>query len=201
MYKDKYGRVGLRAENEPLLKQFITDIYDLHIDGDNKILFEGAQGFELDIDWGDYPFVTSSHCTVGSSVLNGVPPQKIREIFGIAKVYRTYVGAKDFEVSSEEFKKIRQIGNEYGATTGRMRQIDWLNLDLLIKAININGVTTLIFNKLDVLETVGTFNLFYQDKLVNFENSESFTNYIQDTIKNHCDTIKEFIFSTTPYEI
>jgi adenylosuccinate synthase len=199
VYKDKYGRVGLRAEKEPLLSDYITDIYDLHTDGFNKILFEGAQGFELDIDWGDYPFVTSSHCTAGSAILNGIPPQKIRDVFGVSKVYRTYVGAKDFEVKSKVFDKIREIGNEYGATTGRMRQIDWLNLDMLIKAININGVSTLIFNKLDVLENVGSFNMFYEDKLVSYETSEEFTKSIINIVNNKCDSVGTIIFSTTPY--
>ena len=199
VYKDKYGRVGLRAEKEPLLQEFITDIYDLHTEGFNKVLFEGAQGFELDIDWGDYPYVTSSHCTVGSAILNGIPPQKIRDVFGVSKVYRTYVGAKDFEVTSKVFDKIREIGNEYGATTGRKRQIDWLNLDMMIKAINVNGITTLIFNKLDVLENVATFNLFYEDKLVTYSTSEEFTKSIMDIINTKCESVATIIFSTTPY--
>lgn len=199
VYKDKYGRVGLRAEKEPQLSEFVIDIYDLHLGGDNKILFEGAQGFELDIDWGDYPYVTSSHCTVGSAILNGIPPQKIRDVFGVVKAYRTYVGAKDFEVSSEVFDKIREIGNEWGATTGRKRQIDWLNLDMIIKSIHINGVTTLIMNKLDVLESVGVFKMFLDDKLEIFETSDDFKKKIQNIIMERCQSVATIIFSTTPY--
>ena len=77
-YSDKYTRSGNRAENAEVLESFVIDIYDeLHNGKDTKILFEGAQGFELDVDWGDYPYVTSSHCTVGSAVLNGVPPDEV----------------------------------------------------------------------------------------------------------------------------
>ena len=76
-YRDKYGRKGVRAEQVPELQEYLIDIYqEFHHNNEStvKILFEGAQGFGLDIDWGDYPFVTSSHCTVGSAILNGVPP-------------------------------------------------------------------------------------------------------------------------------
>ena len=202
VYRDKYGRIGLRAENCPEISQFLFDIYDLHIVGENKILFEGAQGFELDIDWGDYPYVTSSHCTVGSAILNGIPPNKIRKIYGVAKAYRTYVGAKDFETPSEVFDKIREIGNEYGATTGRKRQIDWLNLDMLVKAININGVTDLIINKLDVLMVGGVFKIkMGDDDNLKFNDSLEFRNFIDIFIRNNCPTIKNITFSMTPFGI
>jgi adenylosuccinate synthase len=205
VYRDKYGRVGLRAENCNELSEFIFDIYDLHIFGENKILFEGAQGFELDIDWGDYPYVTSSHCTVGSAVLNGVPPQKIKTIYGIAKAYCTYVGAKKFEPSSSSFSvfdKIREIGNEYGSTTGRERQINWINLHSLVKAININGVTDLIINKLDVMEKVGVFKIKMGDEdILKFNDSLEFKNFIDIFIRNSCPTIEKIIFSVTPFGI
>jgi adenylosuccinate synthase len=137
-------------------------LYNNH---ENKILFEGAQGFELDVDWGDYPYVTSSHCTVGSAVLNGVPPQSIRRVYGVCKAYNTYVGAKSFEKDEKVFEQIREVGNEYGATTGRKRQIAWNNLDDIIKATRINGVTHLVVNKIDVLEKVGKMKLFYKKKM------------------------------------
>jgi adenylosuccinate synthase len=201
VYRDKYGRVGLRAENCPEISNFIMDIYDLHIYDENRILFEGAQGFELDIDWGDYPYVTSSHCTVGSAILNGIPPQRIRNIYGIAKAYCTYVGAKEFEIPSEIFDKIREIGNEYGSTTGRKRQIGWINLDILIKAININGVTDLIINKLDVLEEVGVFKIKMGGEELTFNDSMEFKCFIDIFVRNNCPTIEKIIFSTTPFGI
>jgi adenylosuccinate synthase len=199
-YRDKYDRKGLRAHN--VLITNIIDIYEeLHGGKYVKILFEGAQGFELDIDWGDYPYVTSSHCTIGGAILNGVPPQKIRKIFGVAKVYKTYVGNKEFEKPSEVFEKIREIGNEYGATTGRKRQIGWLDIDDMIKAININGVTDLIINKLDVLEQVNEFKLVNGGNVMSFDDSQKFVNYITDVIKYNCESINIITFSKTPYAI
>ena len=201
-YRDKYSREGVRAGD--ILKANIIDIYDeLHGDDECRILFEGAQGFELDIDWGDYPYVTSSHCTVGGAILNGVPPQKIERVYGVAKAYTTYVGNKEFEKESEIFDKIREIGGEYGATTGRKRQIGWLDIDNLIKAININGVTDLIINKLDVLEEVNVFK-FYSGNSGNemlTGSSELFQTYIEVEIKNNCETIQNITFSKTPHTI
>ncbi len=160
-----------------------------------KILFEGAQGFELDIDWGDYPYVTSSHCTVGSAVLNGVPPQRIRKVYGVCKAYNTYVGAKQFEEPSRTFDMIREVGNEYGSTTGRPRQIGWTNLDDLIKAANINGVTHLVVNKVDVLEKVGAFKLVYKQQMISFVDKEFFKIFFENNIKQNCPLVREIIFS------
>lgn len=184
-YRDKYGRTGKRAEEVPALKEFIVDIYDeLHNNPEPvRVLFEGAQGFGLDIDWGDYPFVTSSHCTVGSAILNGVPAQAIREIWGVAKIYETYVGAKQFEPNDPIFQKIREIGEEYGATTGRPRQCNWLNWNLLEKAININGVTNLVINKVDVLRKVGEQKIIRDDDIYKFATMELMENYIRENLK------------------
>lgn len=195
-YSDKYTRSGNRAENAEVLESFVIDIYDeLHNGTDTKILFEGAQGFELDVDWGDYPYVTSSHCTVGSAVLNGVPPQKIRKVYGVCKAYNTYVGAKEFEVPSKIFEQIREVGNEYGSTTGRPRQIGWTNLDDVIKAANINGVTHMVVNKVDVLEKVGTFKVIHKGQEVNFVDKDFFKVFFDSAIKRYCPLIREVIFS------
>ena len=107
------------------------------------VLAEGAQGFALDIDWGDYPYVTSSHCTVGSVCLNGISPRKIRKIYGVAKAYETYVGTKDFGMHCEELLKIQIVGQEYGATTGRPRKCNWIDLDSLAYAAKVNDITHL----------------------------------------------------------
>jgi adenylosuccinate synthase len=195
-YSDKYTRSGNRAENAEILESFVIDIYDeLHSGKDTKILFEGAQGFELDVDWGDYPYVTSSHCTVGSAVLNGVPPQKIRKVYGVCKAYNTYVGAKEFEVPSKIFDKIREVGNEYGSTTGRPRQIGWTNLDDVIKAANINGVTHMVVNKVDVLEKVGTFKVIHKGQEINFVDKDFFKVFFDSAIRRYCPLIREVIFS------
>lgn len=200
-YRDKYARKGFRTGD--VLKSHIIDIYEeLHGKDNTKILFEGAQGFELDIDWGDYPYVTSSHCTVGGAILNGVPPQKITKVFGVAKAYRTYVGNKQFEKPSDIFDQIREIGNEYGATTGRKRQIDWINIDDIIKAININGVTDLIINKLDVLEKVNVFKFYSGDENeMSTGSSENFQTYIKLKIKEKCESIQTITFSYSAFEI
>ena len=84
-------------------KPYLTDLYEEFFwKKDVKILAEGAQGFGLDIDWGDYPFVTSSHCTVGGALLNGIPANAVRQVWGIAKMYETYVGAKKFQPGKAE---------------------------------------------------------------------------------------------------
>jgi adenylosuccinate synthase len=201
-YRDKYARVGIRAEKWEGLEDMLIDIYEeLHGEKHVKVLFEGAQGIELDVDWGDYPYVTSSHCTVGGAILNGVPPQKIQKVFGTAKAYRTYVGNKEFEKTNEKFDKIREIGNEFGSTTGRKRQIDWLNLDDLIKAININGVTDLIINKVDVLKELGQVSFYYNGNLSNFSDFESFRKLVENVIYNKCSSVGDITFSMSPYDI
>jgi adenylosuccinate synthase len=197
-YRDKYYRKGVRAETSTFLQPMVIDIYDeLYGENEVSILFEGAQGFELDIDWGDYPYVTSSHCTVGSAILNGVPPQKIRNVYGVAKAYRTYVGAKSFEGESEYFEMIRKEGGEFGATTGRPRQINWIDLNDLQKAININGVNKLIINKIDVLGSVGVFLSIINNEEIQHGDIDDMRKFISNNLKID----GEIIFSTTPFDI
>ena len=124
------------------------------IDDGKKVLAEGAQGSLLDIDFGTYPFVTSSNTTsAGACSGLGVPPNKIKNIRGIFKAYTTRVGSGPFptELFDSIGKKIREIGNEYGATTGRDRRCGWLDLVALKYSIQINGVTELNIMKSDVL--------------------------------------------------
>lgn len=201
-YRDKYYRKGLQAKDVSFLSRMMIDVYEeFHMSQKVSILFEGAQGFELDIDWGDYPYVTSSHCTIGSAILNGVPPQKIRNVFGVAKAYRTYVGAKNFEGDSEYFQKIREVGNEFGATTGRPRQINWIDLNDLIKSIQINGVNKLIINKIDVLESINIFKTIYNGLELSHDNRKHMEEFIEDAIYMSCPSVEIIIFSTTPFDI
>jgi len=185
-YRDKYDRKGIRAFEVKELQNYIVDIYEEFYSSTDsiKILFEGAQGFNLDIDWGDYPYVTSSHCTVGSAVMNGVAAQKIRKVYGAAKIYETYVGAKKFEPDDVVFSKIRLLGNEFGATTGRARQCNWLDVDNLKKAIDINGVTDLVISKIDVLRRLGTWKVYEGNKKVSFLNEESMINFLKDKFRS-----------------
>lgn len=186
-YRDKFNRKGTRAEQVAELKPYLIDMYEeLHSSATKcRILFEGAQGFGLDIDWGDYPYVTSSTCTVGAAVANGVPPTKIRNVWGITKVYETYVGGKSFEPNDPIFAQIRELGMEYGATTGRPRQCNWLNARLLQKAANINGVNNIVFNKADILRKVGAWKAYdVNGQLVSFENELAMKVWIERVVPN-----------------
>ena len=119
-----------------------------------KILAEGAQGTLLDIDFGSYPFVTSSNTiTAGACTGLGIAPNKIGEVIGIFKAYCTRVGSGPFpsELFDEVGERLARIGNEFGSTTGRSRRCGWIDLPALKYAININGVTQLNMMKADVL--------------------------------------------------
>ncbi|MEC9065350.1 MAG: adenylosuccinate synthase [Bacteroidota bacterium] len=127
-----------------------------------KILAEGAQGSLLDIDFGTYPFVTSSNTTVSGACSGlGIAPNKIKNVIGIFKAYTTRVGSGPFptELDNEIGENIRKIGNEYGATTGRDRRCGWLDLVALKYSIIINGVTELNMMKSDVLSGFNTIKV------------------------------------------
>src|SRR5215212_6754975 len=120
-----------------------------------RVLAEGAQGSMLDIDFGTFPFVTSSN-TISAAVCNGlgVAPQKIREVIGVSKAYCTRVGGGPFptELDNEIGERLRKIGNEFGATTGRPRRCGWMDLVALQYACMLNGVTQIVMTKADVLD-------------------------------------------------
>ena len=122
-----------------------------------KILAEGAQGSLLDIDFGSYPFVTSSNTTAAGACTGlGVAPNKIEDVFGIFKAYTTRVGSGPFptEIFDETGEQIAKIGNEFGATTGRPRRCGWLDLVTLKYSVQVNGVTQLMMMKGDVLSGI-----------------------------------------------
>mgnify|MGYP002753506155 FL=1 len=141
--------------------QFVEGEYAVnnYLKEGKSVLCEGAQGTMLDVDFGSYPFVTSSNtiCSGACSGL-GIGPNKIGDVFGIMKAYCTRVGSGPFptELFNEEGKKIRDLGHEYGAVTGRERRCGWIDLVALKYAIMINGVTKLIMMKSDVLDTFAT---------------------------------------------
>lgn len=141
--------------------QFVEGEYAVnnYLKEGKSVLCEGAQGTMLDVDFGSYPFVTSSNtiCSGACSGL-GIGPNKIGDVFGIMKAYCTRVGSGPFptELFDEEGKKIRDLGHEYGAVTGRERRCGWIDLVALKYAIMINGVTKLIMMKSDVLDTFAT---------------------------------------------
>ena len=121
-----------------------------------SVLAEGAQGTLLDVDFGTYPFVTSSNTSVGGVMTGlGIPPQKVNKVIGITKAYTTRVGSGPFptELDNGVGERLRKLGSEWGATTGRPRRCGWLDLPLLKYSCMINGVTELFLMKVDVLNT------------------------------------------------
>lgn len=139
------------------LRPYITDTVDMLHDAvrrGEKILFEGAQGSLLDVDHGTYPFVTSSNTIAGGACTGaGIGPTRIERVVGIAKAYTTRVGGGPFptELSDALGERLREVGEEFGATTGRPRRCGWLDVPALRYAIDINGIDALAITKLDVL--------------------------------------------------
>ena len=160
-----YGAEGFTAEEleawaAPLaayLAPMVTDtpalLHTASRDG-KQILFEGAQGTFLDIDHGTYPFVTSSNTLAGAACTGtGVGPADIHQVVGVTKAYTTRVGAGPFPtaIGGEEEEQLRQLGGEFGATTGRPRRCGWFDAALVRRAVQLNGVTHLALTKLDIL--------------------------------------------------
>lgn len=160
-------------EQEPAWLEAIESLRQLtHIDSEyfvnealkkgKKVLAEGAQGSMLDIDFGTYPFVTSSNTmTAGACTGLGLAPRSIGRVIGIFKAYCTRVGSGPFptELNDETGEKMRKIGNEFGSTTGRARRCGWLDLPALKYAMMINGVTELTMMKADVLDDFDTIKV------------------------------------------
>lgn len=180
-YSAKYSRKGVRASTDPLLQNYLTDMYEeFYADKPVRILAEGAQSFNLDIDWGDYPYVTSSHCGVGGVLNNGFHHKHIRNVYGVIKAYDTYVGAKSFQPAGEVFNRIQEAGQEFGATTGRRRQVNWINWDIVKRGIRMNGVDTLIVNKGDVLDQVGSWGIVENGKTIEFATKNLFKEWLDN---------------------
>jgi adenylosuccinate synthase len=153
-------------EGIELLKELtlIDSEYELNnnIRSGQSVLAEGAQGSLLDVDFGSYPFVTSSHTvTAGTCIGLGIPPSAVGEVYGIFKAYCTRVGSGPFptELFDETGDSLRKKGNEFGSTTGRARRCGWLDLPSLNYAIMLNGVTQLIMMKSDVLSGFDTIKV------------------------------------------
>lgn len=191
--RDKYDRKGIRIMDIPLdvLGKYIGNVEIInpvsYIEkfGGN-ILCEGAQGFELDIDHGNYPFVTSTHCCSGFVFNSGIAPNKIKEIYGISKIYSTYIGNMKFQPEdNDELIKLGELGNEFGSTTSRKRQCNWLNLDKLKTSMFVNGVTQLIINKCDIIKQLGIFKLIHNNQLIEFSTWPEMKGYIENFLSNY----------------
>lgn len=206
-YANKMLRTGQRVDS------FIKDLTELGVQVINQrdfwksefvrsniksVLLEGAQGFELDINWTQqYPYCTSSNCTISGALNTGVPIRKLRNIYGVSKIYDTYVGTLPFEPENDYLlKKIGDCGKEYGATTGRRRQCNYLNLDNLRDSLLFNQCNICIINKTDILEEVGVFRLYSNGELLDFDNIVEMKNYIR-----HRLNFVKIVFSSNPYTI
>ena len=154
-----------------LLRPMVADVslalYRAHREG-KTILFEGAQGSMLDVDLGTYPFATSSNTTVGGALTGlGIGPRMIDEVVGVVKAYTTRVGAGPFptELVDDTGERMRTLGDEYGATTGRPRRCGWLDLVSLRHAVRINGVNSIAVTKLDILDDFAEINVCVEYEL------------------------------------
>lgn len=161
-FSDQTSRSGKRYSDVfPTNKKFDATeyIYKSLVHG-KKVLFEGAQSTYLDLIHGNYPYVTSCNTTVGAVCTNvGIPPKMINEVYGVFKAYSTRASKGPFitEELGPKAEFIREMGKEYGATTGRTRRIGWLDLVDLRKACNINGVDWLVMTKADILDQMSSF--------------------------------------------
>lgn len=147
------------------LKKYMADgsviTFEAHKAG-KEILFEGAQATLLDIDFGTYPFVTSSHPIAGGACVGtGVGPKIIDEVIGVGKSYTTRVGNGPFptELDNEIGNTIRERGGEYGTTTGRPRRTGWFDAVIMRHAVRVNGLTAIAINKFDTLADIGTLKV------------------------------------------
>ena len=150
--RKKLQEMGIRFK--PFIADVSSKIGEL-VHSRKKVLFEGAQGMLLDVDLGTYPYVTSSHTTIGGLFTGlGIPPSYVGEIIGITKAYMTRVGHGPFvsEITGDLADQIRESGGEYGSVTGRPRRVGWLDMVALKRAIRADGVDKLAITKLDVLD-------------------------------------------------
>jgi adenylosuccinate synthase len=199
-YADKALRVGKLAKDY-LDKEYLWD-GELY----GNVLCEGAQSFWLDLNYGDYPYVTSSETLPYSACSLGFSPKKIRDIIGVAKIYDTKSGVDPLFPETlwedNELNSLIELGKEYGTTTNRKRLANWLNFYKLQEAIKISGTTKIIINKCDILDQLNIFklrfdNTRYGPNFIKFDNFDNMKEYIKNQLKDYCEVIfsgnKEFL--------
>ncbi|WNG59410.1 adenylosuccinate synthase [Archangium gephyra] len=158
-FQDEFAALGNR------LRPHVTDVslyLSSQVQRGARILFEGAQGTLLDVDHGTYPFVTSSNCVAGNAAVgSGLGPTTIDKVMGISKAYTTRVGSGPFptELTDETGDRLRKVGDEFGATTGRPRRCGWLDGVVLRYAVRVNGLWGMALTKLDVLSGLKTLQI------------------------------------------
>lgn len=207
VYAAKAARMGVLAK-EVLDNQYI---WDEKLPNGGKILCEGAQGVWLDMDYGDYPYVTSSTTLPHAACSLGFPVQKIKEIWGAAKIYDTRSGEDprfpDSLFDDPELAKLCELGQEVGVTTGRRRKVDWLDTHKLTKAINFSGATHIVISKCDIIELLGIFKIkeFNEQSgqyfITEYNSFEEMFKDLQEIIKINCPLVERIFFSSTPMGI
>uniref|UniRef100_A0A6C0BTZ9 Adenylosuccinate synthase n=1 Tax=viral metagenome TaxID=1070528 RepID=A0A6C0BTZ9_9ZZZZ len=203
--RDKFARTGIQVKDCIDFPYKVWNDIASPLYGD--ILCEGSQGFWLDINYGEYPYVTSSNTLPYSACSLGFTHNEIRNIYGAAKVYDTRVGVDPFfEFSSSEshkkiFNDIAKIGEEYGTTTKRLRKVEWLNLDKLIHAINISGTNILIISKIDILEKINKYVFIYKNIHKECNDIKNFQKDINNIILSNCKYIEQIIYSDNPITV
>lgn len=193
-YRDKYARCGILVRDIP---EFQPYLWDEKLYG--NVLCEGAQGFWLDINYGNYPYVTSSTTLPYGACSLGFPPQCIRHIYGATKMYDTRSGIDPLFPESllddKDLLSLVKAGGEYGVTTGRMRKTNWLNLDKLISAINTSGTTIIVISKVDVMEDIQLFKLYHNSSLITFSSLSEMKKFIYHTLTYKCHLLDKIVYS------
>ncbi|MBR0591954.1 MULTISPECIES: adenylosuccinate synthase [Bacillus] len=185
---DEYYEYGQQV------KKYVVDtsvVLNDALDEGRRVLFEGAQGVMLDIDQGTYPFVTSSNPVAGGVTIgSGVGPTKIQHVVGVSKAYTTRVGDGPFptELHDDIGDQIREVGREYGTTTGRPRRVGWFDSVVVRHARRVSGITDLSLNSIDVLTGIETLKICVAYKL-NGEITEEFPASLKELAK--CEPVYE----------
>jgi len=193
-YGDKYARKGLKVKEVEYFRKYLWngELY-------GNVLCEGAQGFWLDINHGNYPYNTSSITLPYGACSLGFPPQYIKTVFGACKIYDTRSGIDpefpETLIEDPELALIVKEGQEIGTTTGRKRKVNWLNVDKLIFAINVSGTTDLVISKIDVLSKINKFKIICKCEIIVFESLNELQRYIINYVQTNCKLVKNIIFS------
>jgi len=145
----------MRERLRPMVRDTVTYMHEIMKENKKTVLIEGANATMLDIDFGTYPFVTSSSCSVGGACTGlGIPPQRIGSVYGVVKAYTTRVGGGAFptELTDKIGDFLQEKGHEFGVTTGRRRRCGWLDIPLLRYSNMINGFTAIALTKMDIMD-------------------------------------------------
>jgi adenylosuccinate synthase len=188
--------LGERMEDHAArLRRYVADtslLVDRALRAGQRVLLEGAQGTLLDLDHGTYPFVTSSNPVAGAAATGiGIGPTRIDAVVGVAKAYVTRVGEGPFptEIDGPDQDRVRELGEEYGTTTGRERRCGWLDLVALRFAVRVNGMTSLALTKLDVLSDLGEIPVCTRYRLPDGTESDEFPAHQSDF--HHAEPVYE----------